>query len=1074
MHSSPVMAKPEPVPSEVPQKPRRRWPKRLGYSGGIFLVLLIAACAIAWQSRNQIANSLLSKAIPQFPGSIESVEWTRGGLELRNVVIRNPENGQKILELPSGHLGLNVLEARKGHLGVLTLDQPNITLGRDFWKTLAAIPTTDSGNSSFTLDGLNITNAKLALTSPDGQQLQTELDWTGGSFAMHEDGSLESGAHALTIRKLNAKPDSNIPGAEAEWIKAEFAFQRAERRLVIHQLTTSELSATAGATLWKSLGLHRPAEPSVADGSPPIEPSSADSPLREIQIDHAEMGPVNASFRHLPWMPNLPPGSGQVRLEITDLLSSVRDIPHKAKLTYSLTNFTLGEKDEVPWVSLPSFTAHAEIKPDGDWILHSAELLGTRVTLGPERFQALGLPENLPRIELTGTFQANFQNLTLHGSDLLGTDLQVFEWNDGSLKVAGADHAMLAWPAIKLSGSLDEIINQHRFRSFEWTKPLVQFTEADKAALFPESNAPVATAAAPEDPQLSEPAWFGWLVDNPVITECNISAKNLGPGIPDISGNLDMRQLKESIQLALSDIHVSTPDHPKAPALYRGQNLLVEANLEELWKRKRIERVSLEGSQVQVGATDADSQIPAGGIAAATTPSLVGDDLALPDKPETEPTDWHVGRVEFQNTKIYLHNLVPDVAEVLLPISHKTFYNVPLSMDGLTQSEKVERIELPLVYIPGTRTGTSVADLDTNFIHFSLAGLMRKEISLVECVNPKIYVGDSLFHYVDKIRSQSAAEPAPPAVEPITQARLIFGSLISLLTGAEMSPPAAGEESAWKIARVKAMNGKLITTVKDSPIRGVPPLPFGADSSLAEGEINAQLAVPPGLYKPVLGMELVVAISEGNIIFNLPAKDRDNNLVQVFKADWLRFKQFRIANVTLQVTYDRNGLYAKFWAKGYQGDLEGAFNLYFDDTLSWDMWLTGTGIQTQDITAVMTPAYFHMDGPVDFKLVAQGDKASLYQATGTFKNRTKGTIKIKALDDVLNSFPDDWSEAQKKWTRKSLETLRDFSYDKCDADLRFYGLEGEIHLKLHGPDGERNFDVFSHDRRLHVEEKTTP
>lgn len=42
-----------------------------------------------------------------------------------------------------------------------------------------------------------------------------------------------------------------------------------------------------------------------------------------------------------------------------------------------------------------------------------------------------------------------------------------------------------------------------------------------------------------------------------------------------------------------------------------------------------------------------------------------------------------------------------------------------------------------------------------------------------------------------------------------------------------------------------------------------------------------ELAVPPGLYKPLLGTELVVAISEGAIVFNLPMRLKDNNLVQV-------------------------------------------------------------------------------------------------------------------------------------------------------------------------------------------------
>jgi hypothetical protein len=246
----------------------------------------------------------------------------------------------------------------------------------------------------------------------------------------------------------------------------------------------------------------------------------------------------------------------------------------------------------------------------------------------------------------------------------------------------------------------------------------------------------------------------------------------------------------------------------------------------------------------------------------------------------------------------------------------------------------------------------------------------------------------------------------------------------------------------------------------------VPALPFGADSSLAEGKVKAELAVPPGLYKPVLGLQLVSAITEGKIVFNLPIKDKDNNLVQVFKADWLRYKQFRIHDVALSVTFDANGIYSQIWAKGYGGDLQGAFNLYLDDNLSWDGWVAGTSVDMRQLTDTLTPTYFTMSGNIDFKLIAQGDKSSLYQATAECRNRNSGRMQIVALDEVIASVPKDWSDAQRKWVIKALETVRDFAFNTCTIDLRLYGLEGNVTMRLKGPDGQRNFEIHSHDRRV--------
>ena len=171
--------------------------------------------------------------------------------------------------------------------------------------------------------------------------------------------------------------------------------------------------------------------------------------------------------------------------------------------------------------------------------------------------------------------------------------------------------------------------------------------------------------------------------------------------------------------------------------------MLVDIDPAHLWRDRRIERVKFQSSRIQVGVTDADSQAPESSLEQASVPTGINAPLELDLGPQ--PLDWHIGSVELANTKIYLHNLIPDSPEILIPLAQKTLRNIPLTLEGLKQSDDQQRIELPFVYIPGTRAGTSVADFDTNFLHFSLAGLMHKEIELVELVNPKIYVGTASF-----------------------------------------------------------------------------------------------------------------------------------------------------------------------------------------------------------------------------------------------------------------------------------------------------------------------------------------
>lgn len=140
-----------------------------------------------------------------------------------------------------------------------------------------------------------------------------------------------------------------------------------------------------------------------------------------------------------------------------------------------------------------------------------------------------------------------------------------------------------------------------------------------------------------------------------------------------------------------------------------------------------------------------------------------------------------------------------------------------------------------------------MSDFDTNFIHFSLAGLMNREIELVELVNPKIYVGDSLFHYVDKLRTQSPTPVQPAVAEMRSVLEWLHISLVGDTPASPSPVPLAPSSANWKVNRLRALSGQLITTVKDSPMLRVPPLPFGADSSLKEGRINAGISGAPGL-----------------------------------------------------------------------------------------------------------------------------------------------------------------------------------------------------------------------------------
>ena len=1041
---------------------RRRW-LRVGLG---LLGMLIIAGIVVWQSRLKIANHFLGDAVPAYQATVGDVDWVDGGLQVRNVLLRATETGDPILQLERAHLEVHPLSSGSQRFGVLTLVRPQIQIGPDFWKQPVVSSNADAATTStaLCLQGIDLQNGSVKMELPSGEKITAQFNWKGGEVAMDAEGAISAGRQTLTIRETRAQlSGAASAGAEGE-VEMEFSIDSKDRTLTIHQLNSGPITAQLTEAFLQAFS--KP--PSTEQSAPATTGRSA---IEYVVVEKAEIGPLEISLPQVPGWPHLPALHATLEGSLNHFKSSLTALPNQGEVKLRMKNFLLGNSDASPWLSLPSVEMTASVQADGGMKLDPFDLASIPVNLSPSQIKALGVPIAL----------ATKGRLSLHCGGMVWRDGKMVEENEHSLEMEqvhlqlgeDSNHGVLQWERFLLAGKVSEIIDHQHLRKLHWDAPKCQLTGAD-LKLFP------TTPEVSEDvSQASDrlPMWSGWKCDSVRVRGGEARITDLGPDIPNVSAKWAASQIEGRVRFDFDQLNVSTAGLPKAPPLLNAVSLQVEIDPATFWGERRLEKVSLQGARVRIGAEAEDvvtDVVEETSDPVSNAPFLQpggGETFAFDTEMVLTPGDWHIGEVRFENTKIFLHHLVPDTPEIQIPLASKTFRNVPLTAEGWRQNEKVERVELPFVYVPGTRAGTAVADLDTNFIHFSLAGLMRKEIDFVELVNPKIYAGDSLFHYVDKIRAQADEPVEPEMPKSLTGVRALLGSLVSLLEG---DPIMAPLEPTWKIARVRAINGKIVTTIKDSPVLRVPPLPFGADSSLREGRIKAELAVPPGLYKPLLGLELVTAISEGNIVFNLPLKQKDNNLVQVFRADWLRYKQFRIANVVLEVTYDKNGIYAKFWAKAYQGDLQGAFNLYLDDTLSWDMWLSGAGIETKELTDALTPTYFSMGGKLDGKIIAQGDKTSLYQATGDFKNRQEGQIKIVALEDAIKALPEEWSEVQRVWTTKYLEILRDFSYDKFTGQLRFYGLEGSINVRLSGPDGERNFDIFSHDRRLSEPEVSVP
>lgn len=475
-----------------------------------------------------------------------------------------------------------------------------------------------------------------------------------------------------------------------------------------------------------------------------------------------------------------------------------------------------------------------------------------------------------------------------------------------------------------------------------------------------------------------------------------------------------------------------------------------------LQRTQRIEKVMIDGATLTVGegikaiaeGSGADTSAPAAEEKKAEpTPAP-----AAPAAPPTPPSasrklpSWTVGEIEITRSRVHFESLIPQVEGLQFSIETR-LAEIPLSLDGILAQEQRQKIELAGIEIRDPYDSfITVAELPTIFVEFSLAGLARQEIERIDLVGPSLHVGQGLFWWIDyqrKFREQNE------------------GASIGFNPGG-VTP---AKQPDWVIRTINATSGKIIISPTGVPL-GVVPFPFDATTSMSGGNIELKLSIPDGdhVYRfPDYKIELEGLV--GDIQFNVPVKEVDNNLVQTFTLRKARWKDFEASGLYLSVTFDANGVYGQFGGSAYEGYAEGQFNFYLDDKGKWDAWIAGTEMDTGPITRVLVPGTFLMEGCVSLKVLSEGRDKTVGETSGEFQTTTPGWFHITKLNSILDNLPPEWTSLQTSLTELSLIALKRFDYDRGAGSLSFLNQEGRLELRFGGDYGTRELNLNVHDQR---------
>lgn len=1066
-----MSAEPSPSKAAVPRR-RRWWVRLLRWVASLLLVMMLAVAGLGWwiwQHPQKAVEVVVERLDLPFKPEVQAVKVEPGALLLDDVVIRDSATGQPWVRAAKVKWSATTEDLRSGQLGRLMVDGLTAEVDEHLARRLSqwlAEPSAqpDAPSPVRGMDRIELRQTHLKLAASEA--------WPAieGRFDLQADAIDATRADKPQVKSFQialhqARVDEHdLPVIESAGSLSEAGELKVDHLVLgaghaapspwlLRQLAPATGAAGAsGASPIKAVKIAELElkDFSLGEGDPHLKLPSWWPPMtgkmslkaNDLGWDEAgglRFGSVKMDVAEVHWQPKQ--GGGQLALPSAKVVlgpwqTGARMHVIEAELRDPVVEWTQALEDSLMSDSKASSTAPGS----------SFSLLVDRLAMSGARLSV----QRTQRVPYAGkaVIHVELAALRLDDQGIHSSHSQKVELTDASLAEHPAHREKALADFIKLDRATLRVVPD------DWTQNMAieEITVQHPVLVANDENVSwfkPKTPAASSSPAPSAPSRIH--AKQLAITdgEVDIAARS-GQRI-ELRSKVDVTTESADHRVRLHQIRALVPERARLPVAGI-EEIEAVVKLPDLWTSKRLQSLKIKGGELEVGD-------------ALLSLADQGQGTGSSSKPATAPVSsspWRVDELSISDTAITLLRVAPGLPPLKFNLDYQA-KDLPLDPSALIGNLEPQRIELSQLSIKSPYDPLrNVAHLGSVFIDFTLDSLIQQRIDKVEIVAPTLFVGEDLFWYIDYYRKFAAGLPLP-GVERIAIASADKEFAFSTAASAANAPVKEG--GAWTVDTLKVDGGKLVVAPKGRPLPGIPrPFPFSFNTRMNQGKLEAEFDIPPDTYTWEQ-MKLQLEGMRGRVLFNLPIKNVDNNLTETFKVDRIRYKQLHMENAHLSVTYDANGIYGQFGGEAYEGYINGAFNVYLDTNFSWDGWISGAGVRTTEITRLMCPAYFLLDGKVAATVVAQGNMSEVYQCDVKFTNASPGKFSIVALNDMLSDLPKDQATYEDDLMRIGVETLRDFEYDKVDAQCRFYGREGKGRLVLTGLTGSRNIEVNIYDHR---------
>ena len=404
--------------------------------------------------------------------------------------------------------------------------------------------------------------------------------------------------------------------------------------------------------------------------------------------------------------------------------------------------------------------------------------------------------------------------------------------------------------------------------------------------------------------------------------------------------------------------------------------------------------------------------------------------------------DWVIGRLEISRGTVMLDNLVADTSipvrlGVLNPIVINGFrLGKPDASPEMTQERTAEIVNVSIV--SPVDPLAPVFSFPLTRVRYTYTEIWRHHIREIDLVRPTMFLGEDLFWLTKELKSGSK----PTSTQ--------------------------GPSAPWQVAHLEVQYGQLAVNAFGQPVVHFP-FYFGTkvdDIRLDQlDQISAKATIP--IYRfdqDYPDYKVRIVNLWGNLYFSWPPTDANaNNVFNKIHIDELSWNDIPVKGVDAQLTFDPNGVYGKLTNGTCEGgQLNGNFEFYYNKGFTWNADFFADKINCRPIAEKLAGKYIDLTGELDGRIAVQGKATKILNCSGSLDLPNPGMLEIKSMDALLDRLPANTIALKRDALKIAISAVQTYPYRSGRMKIDYKPAGGVSTLKLDGPRGARQFEIYLH------------